>query len=234
MTRNGYEACIETMSRTIITERRLPSWLPLAAIALALSCLAAEPPPPVSAPTAPASLTDPALALAQELLPDVVARVGAWPVSRDLVWPRIQRKVERALAADGAVPEPLLRFLARPVVNAIIDEHLLGPRAAAAGFPPDLDRAKAHLNDLLLLRVIELPDAFALVLWKDRLPGRQLPFAEVEPGLRENVKEDKGRALFRTYLNDLRQEAKVEIYPPLEDRASTWPGLPEPPAPALP
>lgn len=357
-------------------------WLPLAAVALVeVSSPAADtlaPSPTAEAPSGPGG---PGASAPQTMIPDVVARVGDLLVTRDMVWPRIQRKVERTLAAGEGVPESLLRFLARPVVNAIIDEHLLAPKAAAAGFAPDLKRAQSHLNDLLrqdatrmgfdaLLQeegitreqylaelalrtaitdwvrrtfvapqeasreeaqrlydsrrqellapetlrlerivvpaaagsasrgqaqeraaqlrravgagtrfavapsavgaaagppgawdaarvtpkelppeiqaalarleageispVIELPEAFAMVRWDDRVPGRQITFADVEPGLRENVKEDKGRAQFRTYLSGLRQEAKVVLYPPLEDRASAWPGLPTPAAPPLP
>jgi parvulin-like peptidyl-prolyl isomerase len=85
----------------------------------------------------------------RQLMPEVVARATGWSLGRDVVWHRIRLKVERVVKGGQPVSVGLLRYLARPIVNRAIEEHLLGQAAAAAGFEPDVGRADAHLAELL-------------------------------------------------------------------------------------
>lgn len=83
-----------------------------------------------------------------QALPEVVARVGDWTVTRDMLWPRIRMKVERMSASRGSVPPSFMRYLGRPILKQMIDEYLLLPEAVAAGFLPEWDRARSHIQSM--------------------------------------------------------------------------------------
>ena len=83
------------------------------------------------------------------MIPEVAVRMGEWTLERDEIWGRIRIKVERIVAEETPFSVPLLRYLARPIVNEAIEEKILGEAAASDGFVPDEGRAEAHLRRLL-------------------------------------------------------------------------------------
>jgi hypothetical protein len=124
-------------------------WIPLLAVAACLSgfvALAAE----AAAASGPSAAEVSAkLDEVRGLLPDVVARATEWSLPRSFVWQRVRVKLERVVRSGQPVSIGLLRYLAQPVVNRAIEEHLLGAAAAAEGFPADSARAEGHLAELL-------------------------------------------------------------------------------------
>ena len=170
---------------------------------------------PPAAPALPAP--DPA-----DYLPEVVARVGEWTVTRDVVWPRIRVKVERTLAAGQPVPASLIRFFARPIVSFMVEQRLLAPRAASAGFRPDLERARLHLHRIKARAGAGEDDAVKRFLDGQGMTEEEYvtdvatktavkDWVHQEIVLKQPVADDELRALYEQHKQSFRRPARVRL-----------------------
>jgi parvulin-like peptidyl-prolyl isomerase len=99
-------------------------------------------------------------------------------------------------------------------------------RVQESQLPPPVLSALHSLEAGEISPVLELPNAFVLLRWRDRHASRQPSLNQVAAGLELNLKENKGHERFAAYLEALKQEAGLVFYLPLDPPTSRS----EPPA----
>jgi parvulin-like peptidyl-prolyl isomerase len=104
---------------------------------------------------------------------------------------------------------------------AVARDHSTGPAKEKGGdvgwvdvrmMPPAIGQAIAAIKETGMTPVVENGGKFYLLKVEGRQPARQVPLAELKEQLKPAMLLERRRAKFTEMLNELRKNAKVEVY----------------------